>query len=48
MFLLVGTQLVFGQRNGRNSLSGSIKIPQLERRVKKGTGYNKDGTKVMH
>ncbi|TNE49573.1 MAG: hypothetical protein EP344_18070 [Bacteroidetes bacterium] len=35
-------------RSANNGIRGSVKFFECPKKVKKGTGYNKDGTEIMH
>jgi len=49
LFLFLwGSVIAFGQPSGDNSVAGRIRLPNSDRTVVKGSGYNKDGSPIMH
>ena len=49
--LLLGlliSQVCFTQNTGTNSVQGKVSIPTINKRIKLGNLYNKDGTAIMH
>ena len=46
--LLICFRLFIPPQGNDNEVIGKVTIPKIERKIKRGNGYNKDGTKMMH
>ncbi|MCI5081897.1 MAG: hypothetical protein MRY78_09400 [Saprospiraceae bacterium] len=48
LFFLAGISFGIAQPSGNNQVFGTVSYPHSSKKIKRGSGYNKDGTRMMH